>query len=92
MPLSVFDDALAEMDQDAWYALLFVSMRRQRPDVAEAELDQALFVEVMSPIVDAITATAAGKGDAVPPLEAGEASATPPDPVQTTTREDGGAL
>ena len=81
------DDELAAMNADAWYGLLLVSMRRQRPDVSEAELDDRGFVEVMLPIAEQLQADKAGD-DAGPPLAAGEANETTP---AETTRADNGA-
>ncbi len=89
-----FDDALIAMDADAWFALLLVSMRRDRPDATEAELEAVDFIEVMMPLADQWNQKAsavAGGGDADPPPMAVGASEAPPS-TETTIHEGAGVL
>jgi hypothetical protein len=91
------DNALYDMDQDAWFALLLVSMRRQRPETSEEELETADFVEVMEPIGETMRAQikariGEGEDDAGPPSVAGEANAEPSQPQTETTPAHSGVL
>jgi hypothetical protein len=42
MPMAVASKALKQSDPDAWFAWLYVSIRRQRPTLTEAELTAAI--------------------------------------------------
>jgi hypothetical protein len=77
------DDALHAMDPDAWFALLLVSMRRDRPETTEEELEATDFVDVMMPIAEQLLEPATGTGDAGPPPMAGEANEPPATPAET---------
>lgn len=59
------EDAMGEVDPDAWCAMLLISMRRVDPSVRDTDLEEVRPVQLLSALAEAVRANE--EADAVPP-------------------------